>query len=200
MASDARRSRRPPGRPRNADGTATADRLIVAASEVCAEYGFDGCTLTEIAERAGVHPTALYNHFASREALLHAAAVRALEEITAVVVDSSDQLQSFASIPAGYLRPEMARQRRVIAEIHLASVRHAPLRTLLDEWHRQWTDALVERLPPSDADPVATVKMLFLLLLGLCHVDDLPAVDGDAAQLAAKAELLVRGLVSTDVA
>ena len=57
------KTRRPRGRPPRADGAATAERLVDAASSVCAEYGYDGSTVSLIAERADVHPTAIYNHF-----------------------------------------------------------------------------------------------------------------------------------------
>src|SRR3954452_22950934 len=76
-AASERKSRR--GRPPNSDGQETAARLLDAAAAACAESGFDGATLNEIARRAGVTAAAIYNHYDSREDLLYAAGVRALE-------------------------------------------------------------------------------------------------------------------------
>src|SRR3546814_12155719 len=70
------------GRPRKSDAPDTHVRLLAAAASACVDHGFDGATLQEIARRAGLTATAVYNHFASREDLLYAAGVRGLEQIT----------------------------------------------------------------------------------------------------------------------
>ena len=60
-------------------GVSTAevrDRLLRAAAEVFAEYGYDGTRVAEIAKVAGVSNAALYSHFASKAVLL----VQALRE------------------------------------------------------------------------------------------------------------------------
>ena len=48
----------------------TRQRLFTALSTLMSERGFDAITLAEIAERAGIGRTAVYNHFADKEALL----------------------------------------------------------------------------------------------------------------------------------
>jgi len=48
----------------------TRQRLFVALSSLMSERGFDAITLAEIAEQAGIGRTAVYNHFADKEALL----------------------------------------------------------------------------------------------------------------------------------
>ena len=50
-------------------------------------------------------------------------------------------------------------------------------------------------LPADDRDPDATVKALFLLLLGLCHLDDVSSVTSDPGALARRIEELVAILV-----
>lgn len=195
MDAEPAKPRRPRGRPPRSEGVDTRRLLIEAASAVCAECGFDGTTLALVAERAGVHSTAIYNHFDSREDLLYAAAVRALEQITEVSVASSGDLRSLYAIPAAYLRPRMAQQRRLLAEIHVASTRHKGIAELLAQWHRLWTEALLESMPPDIPNPRATVKTLYLLLLGLCHVDDLSAVRASRTAIVELAEQMVRTLV-----
>jgi AcrR family transcriptional regulator len=187
--------RRPRGRPPKSDGRATAQRLLDAATAVCVERGFEGSTLPLIAERAGVSPTAVYNHFRSREELLYAAAVRALDQITAAALRTGRGARPVQAIAMTYLRPEMRQNRRLIAELHLASRRDERLASLIAEWHRRYADQFVEALTGTDPNPKATTKALFLLLLGLCHFDDLSAIRVSGGAVAEKVERLVDVLV-----
>ncbi len=148
----------------------------MSAAAVCAERGFDGCTLARIAARADVHPTAIYNHFDSRDDLLYAVAVRALERLTQVAADTPGNAATFKELAATYLQPTMAEPRQILAEIHVASRRNLHLAELLAGWHSRWTEAMLPLIPTSDGEPRATVQTLFMLLLGLCHVDQLTAV------------------------
>jgi AcrR family transcriptional regulator len=194
-----RRPRRGRGRPPKSEGLFTAQALLDAAAEVCAERGFEGTTVARVAERIGVSPTAVYNHYADREDLLYAAAVQGLERITSFSVRSMRGPDAAPALAAAYLRPEMRSTRRLLAELHLASGRDERLARLLAEWHRTWTRAMLDRLPADDPDPTATVKAIFLLLLGLCHYDDLPAVRAPRAAVTERAELALRTLARFDV-
>jgi len=184
----------------------TARALLDAAAEVCAERGFDGTTVVGVAERIGVSPAAVYNHYANREDLLYAAAVHGLGRITRVSLRSlgdaelgggpgADPVPALAS---AYLRPEMRATRRLLAELHLASARDERLAALLAEWHRTWLEAMLARLPAGNPAPKATVKTIFLLLLGLCHYDDLPAVRAPRAQVAELTERAFGALSAYD--
>jgi AcrR family transcriptional regulator len=167
--------------------------LLDAATAVCAERGFDGATMNAIATRAGVTAAAIYNHFDSRENLLYAAGVRGLRQVTDVVPPGLGAGAARA-IAAAYLRPGLKETRRLLAELHLAGGRDPRLADLLAQWHRTWVDALVGLLPDDDA-PEATVKALFLLLLGLCHIEALDEVDAAPDELAARVERLVDAIV-----
>jgi hypothetical protein len=46
----------------------------------------------------------------------------------------------------------------------------------------------------SNMAPSATVKVLFLLLLGLCHVEDLSAIEASSAAVVARVERIVDAL------
>lgn len=188
-------ARRPRGRPPNSDGQLTAQRLLDAAAAVCVESGFEGSTLPLIAERAGVSPTAVYNHFHSRQELLYAAAVRALDQITAVALQGGRREPTLQAIATAYLRPEMTRNRRLIAELHLAGRRDERLAALLAQWHRQYADRFVGALSGTDANPQATTKVVFLLLLGLCHFDDLPVIRAPRAAVSERVERMIEVLV-----
>jgi AcrR family transcriptional regulator len=191
-------TKRPPtarrGRPINADGEETRERLLEAAAATCAEFGFDGATVSQIARRAGLTPAAIYNYHDSREDLLYAAGRRGLERVTDVV-PSGAGAGAVHLIANAYLRPELAQTRRLLAELHLASNRDPKLAALLAEWHDAWAAALRRVLPDSDPAPDATVKALFMLLLGLCHLEDLSAVPAKRADLARRITDLVNVLV-----
>jgi AcrR family transcriptional regulator len=181
------------GRPPKSAGRATRDRLLDAASSACADHGFDGATLQEIARRAGVTTTAVYNHFDSREDLLYAAGVRGLQRMTEAV-EPAPAPPGLRGIAVAYLQPDMAETRRLLAELHLASRRDARLADLLRDWHAGVAADLAQGLPPSDAAPAATVKALFLLLLGLCHLEDLAGVNADPDAVRDRVALMVDGL------
>jgi AcrR family transcriptional regulator len=187
-------ARRGRGRPPNSDGQLTAQRLLDAAAAVCVEWGFEGSTLPRIAERAGLSPTAVYNHFHSREELLYAAAVRALDQITAAALRTG--AHTVQAIASAYLRPEMTQNRRLIAELHLASRRDERLAALIAQWHREYADRFVGALSRSDPNPKATTKVVFLLLLGLCHFDDLPAIRASRAAVTERVERVIDALLS----
>jgi len=191
-AASAQKNRR--GRPPKSDGQETAARLLDAAAAACAEFGFDGATMSQIAKRAGVTAAAIYNHFESREDLLYAAGVRALERVTDVVPADAGA-DAAKIVAAAYLRPELKETRRLLAELHVASARDRHLAQLLSSWHRSWAQALKGVLPTDDPAPEATVKALFLLLLGLCHFDDVSAVRAAPSDVVERVEHVVDALV-----
>jgi AcrR family transcriptional regulator len=170
--------------------------LLDAATEACAEWGFDNSTLARIAERAGVSPSAVYNHYASREDLLYAAAVQGLDRITALSAQATGHMDPARALVSAYLQPEMRQTRRLLVEVHSASGRDERLSKLLAEWHKTYADVVVDQLPPGAPSPNATVKALFLLLLGLCHLDDLSAIEAPQAEVVERAERAVGALAS----
>jgi AcrR family transcriptional regulator len=66
------RQKRKRGRPagRTPEGEATRRRLYDAATRLVAERGYDGATLREVAERAGVSASLLYRYFPSKRAVM----------------------------------------------------------------------------------------------------------------------------------
>ena len=85
----------------------------------------------------------------------------------------------------------MAGTRRLFLELHLAGARHPDLAAHLAEWHREAAKPLADAVGPDDDDPAATVKVLFLLLLGACHLEDLDAIDAGGDALVERAGRLV---------
>jgi AcrR family transcriptional regulator len=64
------RRRRPPGRPSRRSGRRDTRRAILeAAADLFLQSGYHGASIRRIADRAGVSPAAVYNHFPGKERL-----------------------------------------------------------------------------------------------------------------------------------
>jgi AcrR family transcriptional regulator len=77
-------------RPRNPRGQGERLRqdLLRAAVDLIAETGsLDNVSLRAVAKRAGVSPTAVYQHFADRDALVEAAVVTCWEDFSAMLAE-----------------------------------------------------------------------------------------------------------------
>lgn len=59
-------------RPKNADGQRTRQSILDAALDLFAEKGYFGTSLRDVAAAVGVRESALYNYFASKDALFEA--------------------------------------------------------------------------------------------------------------------------------
>lgn len=82
-----RRPRRPPARfapPRRGEQTAR-DRIVVAAIELVAERGYEGLTVTSIANRAAISLTTFYAEFDNKEAVIMSALRRSVRQVYSVV-------------------------------------------------------------------------------------------------------------------
>ncbi len=128
----------------------TRVRLLDAAMRLFADRGYARTTIGDIEQEAGLAPRsgALYQHFASKEALLHAAIERQLEAV--------DDLQSVMEmLPLGDLRSELT----LMARWNLASLeRRSDLARFIrregDQLPPELRDKLFERLV---AQPYAQV-------------------------------------------
>lgn len=181
-----------PGRPPKTDddGVPTRERLLAAAAAAFVERGFEGVTLADIARRAEVSTPAIYNHFDGKTELIVAACRWALEGMGAPIDNSR---RDPVAVVRRYLSDDFADARRLQLELHLASMRHPDVADMLAKWHgdnaREWADKL-----PGDPDPLATVKVFYLLLLGLAQVDALSSLDVPRQTLTRRVEALVRVL------
>lgn len=185
------------GRPPKSDDPATRDRLLDAAAAACTEVGFEAVTLADVAARAGVTPAAVYNHFSGKEELLYTAGRVAIDRLGASTAAAGDAASGAHEVVRAFVEPSFRSSRRLILELHLAGTRHPELAAHLREWHREFAGLSVASASANDDTPSATVKALFLLLLGLCHVEDLGAIDATPAALDARLERMVDALYGT---
>ena len=86
-----------------------------------------------------------------------------------------------------FLADGFASTRRLLVELHLAGQRHPELATLLADWHVAQADAW---RPASGRDRDAVVKAFFALLLGLCQIESLPALDASKSAVVRQAEAM----------
>src|SRR5215469_1717120 len=82
--------------------------LVDAAIDLIAERGVRGFSLAEVSRRLGVTAAAPYRHFADRDELLAAVAVRALhafaDALAAEIGDADAPEQRLAAMASGYVR------------------------------------------------------------------------------------------------
>jgi AcrR family transcriptional regulator len=89
--------------PTPGDGRGTAARILDAAEALFAERGFAATAVRDIAERAGVTPASLYNHFAGKQALYDAVLERGLRPFYEIL----DRAASDATPPAPSILAEL---------------------------------------------------------------------------------------------
>ncbi|GEL96424.1 TetR family transcriptional regulator [Cellulomonas composti] len=94
----------------------TRQRLFEALARLMAERGFDAITLAEIAGEAGVGRTAVYNHFADKEALLLGFITHETEEYAR----SLQRLLDDTADPVEQLRTYVRAQASLVRQYHVA--------------------------------------------------------------------------------
>jgi AcrR family transcriptional regulator len=183
------------GRPQKRDGAGveTAERLLDAATAACVEHGFEATTVSDIATRAGIKTPSIYNHYSSKSELLVAVARHAFDR-------RFSQLYADDHAPVDVIRyftsDELRDTRRLVVELHSAATRHPDVADLLAEWH---SDAAAAWAPFAvGSDPESAVKAFFVLLLGLCHLDDLASVPASAGSFEGRLDEIVATLFTDE--
>ncbi len=182
------RSRGRIGRPPkvDADGMPTRDRLLRAAVDACVECGYESATLADIARRAEVSTPAVYGHFSGKAALLVEASKRELDAISTTRLAGEAGIREIAR---RWLRPDFARTRVLVAELHGAAIRQPEVAELLAAWQHDNATRLarVAGLSP------AQVNMYYLLLLGLSHTDQVSGLGVTEAEIGEQVDVLIDG-------
>jgi len=121
------------------DKEATKAALLHAGAEVFAGHGFDGATLDDIAEAAGVNKAMIAYYFGDKAGLFQAILEEAVEFILSRVVSDVDPLDDPAAQLAAFIR--------ALAEM-MAARRFFPTMLLRDyqSGRFQQNEALVSRL------------------------------------------------------
>jgi AcrR family transcriptional regulator len=84
-------------------GARTAERIVDVAEDLFATQGYDGTSLRQIADQAGIQQPGLYNHFASKEALYEAVLFRAMNPMAQALskhMERASTLREYTDLPA----------------------------------------------------------------------------------------------------
>lgn len=88
---------------RKSKGARTAERILDAAESLFAVHGYEGTSLRQIAERAGIREPGVYNHFAGKQALYEAVLSRALSPMALALarhMERATSLREYTDLPA----------------------------------------------------------------------------------------------------
>jgi AcrR family transcriptional regulator len=94
-----RRGRRSPARAEPAARGGSADEILQTAADLFLQYGYQGTSLSAIADRLGITAAAIYYHFRSKEDVLFTYLERAMREL----ITRSEVAVAAASDPEGRL-------------------------------------------------------------------------------------------------
>lgn len=84
-------------------GQRTRERILTAAQTLFARQGYDGTTLRQVADRAGLREPGLYNHFAGKQALYEVVLYRSLQPLAQAVsaqLSEATSLRDYTDLPA----------------------------------------------------------------------------------------------------
>lgn len=89
--------------PKPSKGERTARRILDTAETLFARQGYDGTSLRQIADGAGIREPGLYNHFGGKQALYEAVLYRALNPMARALEDhlaNARALRDYTDLPA----------------------------------------------------------------------------------------------------
>ena len=93
----------PPAAQKLTKGERTALRIMDVAEELFARQGYDGTSLRQIAEGAGIQEPGLYNHFSGKQGLYEAVLYRALNPMAEALgqqLEQAEGLRDYTDLPA----------------------------------------------------------------------------------------------------
>jgi AcrR family transcriptional regulator len=153
------------GRPRDAT---INDRALTAARELLVELGFDATTVQAIAERAGVHASAIYRRWPSRIALIAEAMFPGLSPLS--VRPTGDLHHDLRRFVGAYLEVFGAPAARAAAAGMLAHYQTSsatlPTELVMRISARPQFIDILRAAPPGTVDPELDPDDVFDMLLG----------------------------------
>ncbi|MBH0778443.1 TetR/AcrR family transcriptional regulator [Nocardia bovistercoris] len=150
------------GRPRD---TTIDEKALAAARALLVERGFDATTVQAIAERAGVHSSALYRRWPSRIELIEDAAFPAARPVD--IAPTGDLRRDLRRFVRAYLAAFGEPAARVAAPGLLAHRRSSDKpEVYLRVSARPQFHAILAAAPPESVDPSVDPDDVFDMLLG----------------------------------
>jgi len=132
----------------------TKERILDAAEAVFAERGYDAASLADVADRVGIRPQAIYNHYKGKWALYVAVLERLLDPLLVTLdraLEGPPTAERFnqglaAEIALHARNPNLA---RVVQYATLAG--GAPLELLIERWYRPFFQRAMLLTPEKNA-------------------------------------------------
>ena len=154
----------PPAAQKLSKGERTALRILDVAEDLFARQGYEGTSLRQIAEGAGIREPGLYNHFSGKQALYEAVLFRALNPMAEALGQQLDQasgLRDYTDLPS--LMTDMLLEHPQMAALFQQALQ-GDSASIGNQLMRGWLDKLFDQ--------------------GLRSVEDMGAVDSDKETLA----------------
>ena len=156
---------RGPGRPRD---TSIDERALAATRELLVQRGFEATTIRAVAERSGVHSSAIYRRWPSRIELIEEATFPGLSPLS--VQPSGDLRRDLRRFLRAYLAAFSAPAARAAAAGLFAhrqtSALPRPTEQYLRVSARPQFQEILRAAPPGSIDPAVDPDDVFDMLLG----------------------------------
>lgn len=164
-------------------GEETRERLLAAAIQLFGSQGFESTSMKELAAAAGVRAPAIYNHFESKERILAAATIWALEDFHVHVVgtdgpeaDARARLENLVRRHVIYQleHVQLAKSNDLVMDADalrqlLPEAAHAHVRQLMRR-HLDLVTGLIEEIQQarSGGSPLPQPRLCALAVLTMC--------------------------------
>ena len=156
-------------------GERTASRLLDVAEDLFARQGYDGTSLRQVAEAAGIKEPGIYNHFPGKQGLYEAVLFRALNpmaEALSAQLDNAEGLRDYTDLPSQMTdmlmaHPQMASLFHQALQGDSNSVGNRLVQGWLDELFGQGLNSMQEMGGDSDWESMAlNVIAMFNIVTG----------------------------------
>lgn len=148
----------------------TPQRIFAAADELFGEVGFDGVSMRDVAQKAGVNKALVFYHFGGKEPLFETVLQRyytahraALKDALAADLPQRERFHGLIDAYLDFIAANRHYPRLVQRQVAGSGAAHALIEKNLAELHRWTVDALSDIAP---ADGPKSAKHLFVTLAG----------------------------------
>ena len=173
--------RRPTSRRRRGHGKpqrvgARTQQIINAAARVFREKGYDGATLRDIANEAGLLPGSLYYHIRSKEELLRLIVEQPIRDLhahlEAIVASAASPAQKLAQALAAQLRAFDTHYPYLFVHLHnllQVDTMHPDMRKRAKRYEECWQQILSQGVKVGEFPPDLDVKVTAFAITGMCN-------------------------------
>ena len=155
---------------------ARMQQIIDAAARVFREKGYDGATLRDIAQEAGLLPGSLYYHIRSKEELLRLIVeqpIRALQaQLEAIVASDTSPAQKLAEALAAQLRAFDTHYPYLFVHLHnllQVDTMHPDIQKRARRYEEFWQQILTQGVRVGEFPPDLDVKVAAFAIIGMCN-------------------------------